>query len=106
MHPAAQLVACSGRDVELHAEASCLLTVRDPSGSTVVSGGQNVLVLDDNGAHMPAEAGGTGGNQFGHLHEIFVSGRSLHVSGHTFNVKDSIENVTGNQHRMCGYVII
>ena len=94
MYSAAQLVTCSRRNIEFHTETSGLLTVRDPSGSTVVSGGQDVLILDDYSTHMPAETGGTGGNQFGHLHEIFVSGRSLHMTGHTFNVKDSIENVT------------
>ena len=72
MHAAAQLVACTGGDVEFHAQTSRILTVRDPFRSTVVSRGQNVLVLHNDSSHMPAEAGGTGRYQFCHFHEIFV----------------------------------
>ena len=57
---------------------------------TVVTGGEDVLVLHDDGTDVPAETGGTGRGELGHLHEILIRRGSLHESGNIIRIKDSI----------------
>ena len=42
---------------------------------------ERVTVLDDDGADVPAQAGGPLGGQKGHLHEVFVPGRTFVFGG-------------------------
>ena len=77
---AADLVALPGRDAHLFAQAARLQTVAHTGGRTVVAGGQDVSVLDGDGAHLATQAGGTLAHQIGDAHEVIGPGHSLHDS--------------------------
>ena len=77
---AADLVALPGRDAHLFAQAARLQTMAHAGGRTVVTGGQDVPVLDGDGAHLAAQAGGALAHQIGDAHEIIGPGHSLHDS--------------------------
>lgn len=78
MDASAQLVPSARRYVHLLSDASHLLAVAGALGRTVVSGGENPLVLDDDGSDLPSQTGGSGRYQTGHLHEILVIAGSVH----------------------------
>ena len=77
---AADLVALPGRDAHLLAQAARLQAVAHAGGRAVVTGGQDVPVLDGDGAHLAAQAGGTLTHQIGDVHEVIGPGHSLHDS--------------------------
>ena len=60
MDAAAQLIPLAGGDAQLlPGTAAQIDAVAPSSGRTVISGGDDLVVLDDDGAVVPAEAGGT-----------------------------------------------
>jgi hypothetical protein len=49
---------------------------------TVISRGQNPVVLDNYRPHGPAQAGGTPGHKIGYIHKIGIPGGAFVRSGH------------------------
>src|SRR5512133_4038924 len=76
---AAELVALPGRDIEPLAQAAGRITVGNAGRNPVVSGGQDVAILDQHSTNLSAQTGGAGGHQVGDIHEILIPGGSLHV---------------------------
>ena len=67
------------RDLHLLTDTSFLLTVLGTLGGTVVTSGEDPLILDEDGSDPSPEACGPLGDQLSHLHEIFVIIRTFHV---------------------------
>src|SRR5450631_1930153 len=80
VQPAAELVTLSRWHVQLRTQTAGLFTVADAGRDSVVAGGQDVAVLDQNGADTPAQTGGAGGYQSGDIDKILVPGGALHMS--------------------------
>ena len=60
MDTAAQLISLSGGDIQLLPDAVAQLRAVDPApGRTVLARGDDLVIADDDGAVMPAAAGGT-----------------------------------------------
>jgi len=76
---AAEFVALSRGDIETFPQAAAGIAVRDAGRYPVVSGGQDIALLDKQSPNLSAQACGTGGNEPGYVHEIFVPGWSLHL---------------------------
>jgi hypothetical protein len=79
METAAQLMTFPGGNGLKFAEAADVEAVPQPGRSTVVTRGQDLFVLDEDGPHMPPEAGGPFGHEMGDVHEIFVPGRTVRM---------------------------
>ena len=69
---AADLVPFARWDAQFFAKAPDLGAVTDAGRHTIVPGGQDILVLDENRSHLTAQACGTGGDQPADLHEILI----------------------------------
>ena len=69
---AADLVPFPRRDTQFFTKAPDLGTVADTRWHPVIAGSQNVFVLNKNRTHLSPQTSGTGGDQPGDLHEIFV----------------------------------
>lgn len=76
--PSAQLVPGPRGDVHLLPDATQLLAVLGSFRGSVVSGGNEPLLLDNDRPHLPSDASGPLRGQKRHLHEIFVVVRSFH----------------------------
>jgi len=77
MKTAAELVPFSGRDPLFLAEATDIQAVFHPGGSSVVTGGQNLLILDEDSPHLPPQASGPLGDEVSNIHKIFFPGGSM-----------------------------
>ena len=80
MDPSAEFVPGTRRDLHLFPDASEGLAVLGTLGRSVVSGGEDALVLDDDRTHLPPETCGSLGYQECHLHEILVIIGPVHVA--------------------------
>ena len=74
----AQLMPGSRWDIHLNPDATELLAMTGPLRRSVVSCGQNPLVLDDDGTDLPSQTCGPRGYQARHLHEVLVIAGSIH----------------------------
>jgi hypothetical protein len=77
MKAAAELVSFSGRNPLFLAEATDIKTVLQPGWSTIITGGQNLLVFDEDSPHLSPQAGGSFGDEVSNVHEVFFPGGSM-----------------------------
>ena len=77
MKAAAELVSLSGRNSLFLSEATNIQTVFHPGRSSIVTCGQNLLILDEDSPHLSPQAGGSFGNEVSNIHEIFFPGGSM-----------------------------
>jgi hypothetical protein len=77
METTAQFMTLSRLHREPLPQTADFEAVGDSGRSTVIAGGEDILVLDQHCTHMTAKTGGTSGNKLGDLHEIFIPGRSF-----------------------------
>jgi len=59
MDTPAELVSRTGRNIELHTNASQFFTMFRPLGRSVITCRKDPLFLDDDGSDLPPETGGT-----------------------------------------------
>jgi hypothetical protein len=72
MEAAAEFMTLPGRDTQLFPQATDIKTVGNPGRGAIISGGKNVFIFDENGPHLPAQAGRAPGHEMGYFHEIFI----------------------------------
>jgi hypothetical protein len=77
METTAEFVPLPRRDAFLLTEASDIQTVLKPRRRPIVTGRQNLLVLDENGSHLSSQTGRPLGDQMGDIHEILFPGRPM-----------------------------
>ncbi len=77
MKAAAEFVSLSGRDPLFLAEATDIQAVFYSGRSSVVTGGQNLLILDEDGPHLSSQTSRPLGDEVSNIHEIFFPGGSM-----------------------------
>jgi hypothetical protein len=80
----AEFMAFSGRDTQLFTKATDVQTVGETGRSPIVACGQDLLIFDQNGAHMSSQASRTFGNEMSDIHEVFFPGRSEGMAAYAF----------------------
>jgi hypothetical protein len=80
----AEFMAFSGRDTQLFTKATDVQTVGETGRSPIVACGQDLLIFDQNGAHMSSQTGRAFGNEMGDIHEVFFPGRSVRMGDYAF----------------------
>jgi hypothetical protein len=75
----AEFMALSGRDTQLFTKAADVQTVGETGRSPIVACRQDLLIFDQNGAHMSSQASRTFGDEMSDIHEVFFPGRSERV---------------------------
>ena len=78
MDSSAELMSGPRWDLHLFPDASEDLAVLGAFGRSVISSGEDALVLDDDRTHLPPETCGSLRNQECHFHEVLVIVRSVH----------------------------
>ena len=56
----------------------------DSGGDAIVTGGQDVSILDKQRPDLPAKAGGAGCDKVGYVHEILIPGGAMHIMVDSF----------------------
>jgi hypothetical protein len=77
MKAAAEFVSFSRGDPLFLAEATDVQAVFQPGRSSIVTGGQNLLIFDEDSPYLSSQAGGSFGNEMSNIHEIFFPGGSM-----------------------------
>jgi hypothetical protein len=75
MKTTAKFMTFTGEHGQFLPQTTDIKTVGNTGWRTVITGGKNIFVLYQDGAHMATETGGPAGNEPGNLHKIFVPGR-------------------------------
>jgi hypothetical protein len=70
----AAIVPFPGRDAFSLPKTADIQAVFHPGRGPVVTRGQNLLVFNEEGAHLSAQTGRSFGNQMGDVHEILFPG--------------------------------
>jgi hypothetical protein len=77
MKTAAKFVSFSRRDPLFLAEATDVQAMFQPGRSSIVAGGQNLFIFDEDSSYLPSQAGGPFGNEMSNIHKIFFPGGSM-----------------------------
>jgi hypothetical protein len=75
---ATQFMTLARRNIQLITQATGLFTMSNAGWRTVITGGKNILILDQNRADLTTQTGRTSRNKLRDAHKIFFPTRTLH----------------------------
>ena len=71
-------MALAGWHIESLPQATAGVTVGNAGRHAVVTGGQNITFLDEQGSYLTPQAGGAGSHESCDIHKILVPGWPVH----------------------------
>jgi len=78
MQTATEFMAFAGRNIKPFPQTTGVVAMADTGRHSIITGSQDVPLLDQNGADLPAQTGGAGSYQAGNVHEVLIPGWALH----------------------------